>query len=416
MSPSCRSCAAPLDHVFVDLGSSPLANAYLTADELRQPEVFYPLCVYVCERCFLVQLPSAVPPDELFGQYAYLSSYSDSWVRHAAEYADRVMGRFGLDSSSKVVEVASNDGYLLQHFRERGIPVLGIDPAQNAAQVAEQKGIRTLVEFFGSSTARRLAGAGESADLLVGNNVLAHVPALVDFVAGIRELLKPHGVATLEFPHLLRLIEATEFDTIYHEHVSYLSLVAVDRVFQRNGLTIFDVEELPTHGGSLRVYASRSEGARAVEPAVGELLRRERGAGLEQLETYEAFGDRVAAVKRSLLEFLISAKNREEVVAGYGAPAKGNTLLNYCGIRTDLVEYVVDRSPLKQGRFLPGTHIPIHDPVRVAETRPDYLLILPWNLRQEIVEQMGHVREFGCRFVVPIPETTIVREHDSSRV
>ena len=405
---SCRSCDAPLARVFVDLGSSPLANAYLTADDLERPEVFYPLRVYVCERCYLVQLPSVVTPEELFSEYAYLSSYSDTWVRHAGEYVERVTDRFGLDSSSKVVEIASNDGYLLQHFRERGVPVLGIEPARNAAEVAEKKGIRTLVAFFGSATANELARAGESADLLIGNNVLAHVPALNDFVAGIRALLRPAGIATLEFPHLLVLIDATEFDTIYHEHVSYFSLVAVERVFARNGLTIFDVEELSTHGGSLRIYARRSEDARPAAPAVDELLRRERQAGLERLDAYTAFADRVANAKRSLLAFLVSAKNEGRTIVGYGAPAKGNTLLNYCGVRTDFVDYVVDRNPRKQGHFLPGTHIPIHDPDRIAETRPDYLLILPWNLQDEVVDQMSHVREFGCRFVVPIPQTTVV--------
>jgi SAM-dependent methyltransferase len=405
---SCRSCDAPLTRVFVDLGSSPLANAYLTAEDLERPEIFYPLRVYVCERCLLVQLPSVVTPEELFSEYAYLSSYSDTWVRHARDYCERISERFGLDSSSRVVEVASNDGYLLLHFQERGIPVLGIEPARNAAEVAEAKGIRTLVEFFGSATAARLAEAGEGADLLVGNNVLAHVPSLNDFVAGVHALLRPTGVATLEFPHLLELMEATEFDTIYHEHVSYLSLLAVQQVFSRNGLTIFDVEELATHGGSLRIYACRADDSRPIAPAVDELLRRERGAGLEQPEAYAAFADRVANAKRSLLRFLVSAKNDGKTIVGYGAPAKGNTLLNYCGVRTDFVDYVVDRNPRKQGRFLPGTHIPIHDPSRIAETRPDYLLILPWNLREEVMDQMSHVREFGCQFVVPIPETTVV--------
>jgi SAM-dependent methyltransferase len=405
---TCRSCGTPLTHVFVDLGCSPLANAYLTATDLQRPEAFYPLRVYVCDQCFLVQLPSVVTPEELFSDYAYLSSFSDSWVRHAADYVELVSERFGLGSTSNVVEVASNDGYLLQHFKDRGIPVLGIEPARNAAEVATAKGIRTRAEFFGSASAKALADIGESADLLIGNNVLAHVPALNDFVEGIHALLRPTGIATLEFPHLLRLMEATEFDTIYHEHVSYLSLVAVERVFSRNGLTIFDVEELSTHGGSLRIYACRADGPRAREPAVDALLQREREAGLDQLETYGAFAQRVEAAKRSLLGFLISAKNRGEAVVGYGAPAKGNTLLNYCGIRTDFIDYVVDRSPLKQGRYLPGIHIPIHDPARVAETKPDYLLILPWNLQEEVMEQMSHVREFGCRFVVPIPETTIV--------
>jgi SAM-dependent methyltransferase len=405
---TCRACDAPLASVFVDLGSSPLANAYLTSEDLERPEVHYPLRVYVCEACFLVQLPQVVTPEELFSDYAYLSSYSESWLQHCREYVEHVTGRFNLDSRRKVIEIASNDGYLLQYFKERGIPVLGIEPARNAAQVAEARGIRTRVEFFGSAVANKLAEAGERADLLIGNNVLAHVPALNDFVGGMRALLQPAGIATLEFPHLLRLIEKTEFDTIYHEHVSYLSLVSVERVFNRHGLTIFDVEELSTHGGSLRIYVCHSHQPRPLEPAVGQLLRRERDAGLEQLETYAAFADRVAAAKLSLLEFLVSAKKDGKTVVGYGAPAKGNTLLTYCGIRTDFIDYVVDRNPRKQGLFLPGTHIPIHDPARIAETRPDYLLILPWNLQEEVIDQMSPIRDFGCRFVVPIPETTVI--------
>ena len=406
--PDCRSCGAPLTCTFVDLGSSPLANAYLTADDLQGPETFYPLRVYVCEQCFLVQLPAAVTPEELFSKYAYLSSYSDSWLQHAKEYVQLITARFGFDSSSKVVEIASNDGYLLRYFKEARVPVLGIEPAKNAAEAAEAAGIRTIVRFFGLATATELEAAGEAADLIVANNVLAHVPRLNDFVSGLRALLRPDGVATLEFPHLSRLIEKTEFDTIYHEHVSYFSLLAVERVFAQNGLTIFDVEELPTHGGSLRIYACRSDEGRPVEPTVVEVGRREEKEGLHQLGTYELFSERVSAVKRSLLEFLVSAKRDGKAVVGYGAPAKGNTLLNYCGIRGDFVDYVVDRSPLKQGLFLPGTHIPIFDPARVAETRPDYLLILPWNLQDEVMAQMSHVRDFGCEFVIPIPETRVL--------
>jgi SAM-dependent methyltransferase len=404
----CRSCGAPLAHTFVDLGSSPLANSYLSADQLERPEIFYPLHVYVCERCFLVQLPSAISPEELFSDYAYLSSYSDSWRQHAKEYVGLATSRFGLDPTSRVVEIASNDGYLLQYFRDAGVPVLGVEPARNAAEAAERAGIRTIVRFFGLTTAHELAAAGESADLIVANNVLAHVPLLNDFVAGIRALLHPQGVATLEFPHLSRLIEKTEFDTIYHEHLCYFSLLAVQPVFAQNGLMIFDVEELPTHGGSLRIYACRSDAARAVEPAVEELHEREREEGLEELETFGAFAERVLAAKCSLLEFLIGAKQEGKDVVGYGAPAKGNTLLNYCGIRRDFLDYVVDRSPLKQGLFLPGTHIPIFDPGRIAETRPDYVLILPWNLQEEVLAQMSHVRDFGCRFVVPIPKTRVL--------
>ena len=355
-----------------------------------------------------MQLPAAVAPEELFSNYAYLSSYSESWLQHAKEYVQLTTARFGFDSSSKVVEIASNDGYLLRYFKDAGVPVLGIEPAQNAAEAAEAAGIRTIVRFFGLATATELEADGEAADLIVANNVLAHVPRLNDFVSGLRALLRPDGVATLEFPHLSRLIEKTEFDTIYHEHFSYFSLLAVERVFAQNGLTIFDVEELPTHGGSLRIYACRSDEARPVEPTVVEVGRREEKEGLHQLGTYELFSERVSAVKRSLLEFLVSARQDGKAVVGYGAPAKGNTLLNYCGIRRDFVDYVVDRSPLKQGLFLPGTHIPIFDPARVAETRPDYLLILPWNLQDEVMAQMSHVRDFGCEFVIPIPETRVL--------
>ncbi len=407
-SPRCRSCDAPLEHTFTDLGSSPLANAYLTERQLAEPEPFYPLHVYVCDRCFLVQLPPVTTPEDLFGEYAYFSSYSDSWVEHARRYVDDMIDRFGFDSSSKVVELASNDGYLLRHFAERGVPVLGIEPARNVAVAAQEAGIPTLVEFFGLETAKRLRTEGEAADLVVGNNVLAHVPELGDFIAGVRALLKPGGVVTMEFPHLLRLIEKVEFDTIYHEHLSYFSLIAVQRLFAEAGLTLFDVEELPTHGGSLRIYAKHGENASIpIGPRVAELRDRELDAGLDRLETYTGFDERVRSVKRNLLEFLIGARRDGKSIVGYGAPAKATTLLNYCGVRSDFVDYVVDRSPHKQGRFLPGTHLEIRDPSDVERTRPDFLLILPWNLKDEIVEQMSHVRAFGCRFVVPIPETTV---------
>jgi hypothetical protein len=406
--PRCRSCNAALGHTFVDLGSSPLANSYLTERQLDDPEPFYPLHVYVCDRCFLVQLPPVATPEDLFGEYAYFSSYSDSWVEHARRYVEYVADRYGFDSSSKVIEIASNDGYLLRHFNERGVPVLGIEPARNVAVAAQQAGIPTLVEFFGLETAERLRAEGETADLIVGNNVLAHVPELGDFTGGLRALLKPAGVVTMEFPHVLRLIEKIEFDTIYHEHHSYLSLITVERVFAEAGLTLFDVEELPTHGGSLRIYARhRENSSMPIGPRLAELRERELDAGLDRLETYTGFDERVRSVKRDLLEFLIEAKRGGNSIVGYGAAAKGNTLLNYCGIRGDFLDYVVDRSAHKQGLFLPGTHLPILDPAEISETKPDYLLILPWNLRDEIIEQMGHVREFGCRFVVPIPETTV---------
>ena len=401
----CRFCESALTRSFADLGTSPLANAYLAAEQLGRPEAFYPLHAYVCENCFLVQLPAAATPDEIFSEYAYFSSYSDSWVEHARRYVETITDRLGLGPASQVVELASNDGYLLRWFVARGIPVLGVEPAANVAAVANEQGIPTLVEFFGRRVGERLAQEGRGADLVVGNNVLAHVPDLNDFVAGIAALLKPDGVVTMEFPHLLRLIEETEFDTIYHEHFSYFSFLTVRDVFARHGLTLFDVEELPTHGGSLRIYGARDR-QETERPAA--LLEREREAGLDAPAVYEAFDERVREAKRSLLEFLIEAKRTGRTVVGYGAAAKGNTLLNYCGIRTDFLDYVVDRSPHKQGLFLPGTHIPIEAPERVAETRPDYVLILPWNLAEEITQQMAHVREWGCRFVTPVPRVRVL--------
>jgi SAM-dependent methyltransferase len=406
-APACRSCGARLEHVFADLGSSPLANSYLRAEDLARPEPFYPLTVYVCAGCFLVQLPESASPEDIFGEYAYFSSTSDSWLRHAQAYVESVSARLGLDGESRVVEIASNDGYLLQYFVERGVAVLGVEPAANVAAAAVERGIPTRVAFFGSETAAKLRDEGSAADLVLGNNVLAHVPDLNDFVAGVRILLEPEGTATFEFPHLLRLIEQTEFDTIYHEHFSYLSLLGVRPVFTRHGLDVVDVEELPTHGGSLRVYV-RHQGAEQPGERVVELLAREREAGLDRLERYAEFEQQVRAVKRDLLELLIGLRRDGAHVAGYGAAAKGNTLLNYCGIRADLLDYVVDRSPHKQGLFLPGTRLPIHRPERIAETKPDYVLILPWNLRDEIVTQMAHVRDWGGRFVVPIPTPAVL--------
>jgi len=388
---------------------SPLCESYVPADKLDDMEPFYPLHVRVCDRCFLVQLAEYVPPEEIFREYAYFSSYSDSWVEHMRRYADAIADRLGLGGSSLVVEVASNDGYLLQHFVAKGIPVLGIEPAANVARVAVEKGIPTIVEFFGEETARKLAAEGRQADLVCGANVLAQVPDPGDFARGLRVLLKPGGVVTIEFPHLVRLIAENQFDTIYHEHFSYLSLLAAERIFAAAGLTLFDVEELPTHGGSLRVYARHADDAtKPVAARVAELRRREVDAGLLRLETYAAFGERVKETKRKLLEFLIAVKRSGRTVAGYGAPGKGNTLLNYCGIRTDFLDFTVDRNTYKQGKFLPGTHIPIHHPDRIREARPDYLLILPWNLRDEIVGQLGYVREWGGRFVVPIPEVRVL--------
>ena len=387
---------------------SPLCESFLTAGQLDEMEPFYPLRVQVCERCFLVQLREYVSPSEIFTEYAYFSSYSESWLAHARAYADMATRRFGLGATSLVVELGSNDGYLLQYFVARGIPVVGVEPARNVAAVAMERGVTTLTKMFNTDTARELADKGWHADLLVGNNVLAQIPDLNDFVASMAAVLKPTGVLTMEFPHLQRLMEGRQFDTIYHEHFSYFSLVTVERVFAAHGLTIFDVEELPTHGGSLRIYACRSTpNPRPIGDAVVRLRERERAAGFERIETYTSFGERVAEVKRALLEFLIGCRNRGETVAGYGAPGKGNTLLNYCGIRTDLLDYTVDLNPYKHGKFTPGTHIPIFPPERIDETRPNYLLILPWNLREEIMQQMTKIRAWGGRFVVPIPEVTV---------
>jgi SAM-dependent methyltransferase len=396
--------------VVCDLGSSPLCESFLTADQLNQMEPFYPLRADVCERCWLVQLERHVAPEAIFTEYAYFSSYSDSWVRHARDYAEAAAERLGLGPDSLVVELASNDGYLLQHFVALGVPVLGIEPARNVAEAAEARGVPTLTRFFDQALGAELARDGRQADLIAANNVLAQVPDLNSFVAGIVRLLKPGGVVTVEFPHLRRLLEGNQFDTIYHEHFSYFSLGTARRVFARHGLVLFDVEELPTHGGSLRIWGRHADGNGVVSDRVGELLAAELAAGLETAAPYAGFGERVAQTKRKLLEFLIAAKRDGATIAGYGAPGKGNTLLNYCGIRTDFLDYTVDRNPYKHGRFTPGTHIPIFPPERLAETRPDYILILPWNLKDEIIEQLAYSREWGARFVVPIPELTVFGE------
>jgi SAM-dependent methyltransferase len=404
----CRFCAAPVTTVVCDLGMSPLCESFLAADQRNQMEPFYPLRADVCERCWLVQLESYVAPESIFTEYAYFSSYSDSWVGHARRYTGAMVDRFGLGPDSMVIELASNDGYLLQHFVERGVPVLGIEPARNVAAAAEERGVPTLTRFFGEELARELAAEGRQADLIAANNVLAQVPDLNDFVAGIKRLLKPGGVVTVEFPHLVRLLEGNQFDTIYHEHFSYFSFGTARRIFARHGITLFDVEELPTHGGSLRIYGRHTEEA---DPAPGrrveELAARETAAGMDTLAPYLGFGARVEQTKRKLLAFLIRAREDGASVAGYGAPGKGNTLLNYCGIRTDFLDYTVDRNPYKHGRFTPGTHIPIHPPERLAETRPDYILVLPWNLKDEIMAQLAYTQEWGARFVVPIPEVTV---------
>ena len=408
MPSECRFCRNLLNHTFVDLGMSPLSNAYLKLDTINKAEKFYPLHAYVCDNCFLVQLEEFETPDHIFSDYAYFSSYSETWLRHAENYTELMTQRFSLNANSQVIEIASNDGYLLQYFQKQNIPVLGIEPAANVAKVAEEKGIPSLVKFFGVSTAQELVAQGIQADLLLGNNVLAHVPDLNDFVAGMKIVLKPDGILTMEFPHVLQLILQNQFDTIYHEHFSYFSFLTVEKVFATHGLTLFDVEELPTHGGSLRIYGQHNDGKKPISDRVSLLKSKEIEAGLDQRSTYLGFGEQVKATKRHLLSFLIDIKNQGKSVVGYGAPAKGNTLLNYCGIRTDLLDYTVDRSPYKQGLFLPGTHIPIYHPDKIIETKPDYLLILPWNIKDEIIEQMSHIREWGGKFVVPIPEVEVI--------
>jgi hypothetical protein len=410
MAPAnCRFCSARLEHTLVDLGMSPLCESYVSAERLAAMEPFYPLRVWVCSRCLLVQLPEFVPPEEIFSEYAYFSSYSTAWIEHAEQYVAMITRRLSLDARSAVVELASNDGYLLQHFVRRGIPCLGIEPAANVARAAEEKGVPTLVRFFGRELGEELRAAGRPADLVIGNNVLAQVPDLNSFVAGIRALLKPTGTATLEFPDLMRLIEGNQFDTIYHEHFSYFSVLAAERIFAAAGLTLFDVEELWTHGGSLRVYLRPQEDAtRPVTARVHELREREVAAGLDHAESYARFECRVRETKRRLLGLLIALKNDGRRIAGYGAPGKGNTLLNYCGIGTDFLDFTVDRNPYKQGKYLPGTHVPIHQPERLAQEKPDYILILPWNFKDEIVAQLQYAREWGARFIVPIPEPEVI--------
>jgi len=404
----CRFCRSKLEHTFVDLGVSPLVQSFLTLEQLNQMEPFYPLQVFVCGECFLVQLKEFVAPENIFSDYLYFASYSDTWLAHAKRYTDEIVRRFAINRESFVIEIASNDGYLLQYFVEKEVPVLGIEPAVNVAAVAGQKGVPSLVKFFSSRTARELVAEDKRPDLLLGNNVLAHVPDINDFVQGMKILLKPQGVITMEFPHLMRLMEENQFDTIYHEHFSYFSFLTVEKIFAAHGLTLFDVEELTTHGGSLRIFARHAEDtSKPVGPRITELRDREEASGYARLETYTRFAEQVKETKRKLLEFFIRAKRDGKAIAAYGAAAKGNTLLNYCAIRTDFLDYTVDRSPHKQGRFLPGTHIPVYSPEQIRKTRPDYLLILPWNLKDEIIQQNAYIRDWGGRFVVPIPELTV---------
>jgi SAM-dependent methyltransferase len=404
----CRFCQAELTETFADLGMSPLSNSYLSSAELQSMERFYPLHAYVCSSCFLVQLREFETPGQIFSDYAYFSSYSDSWLRHSETYAQAMVERWHLDADGLVLEIASNDGYLLQYFRQRGIPVLGVEPAANVAKVAIEKGIPTDVAFFGEIKGRALAESGNSADLIAANNVLAHVPDINDFVRGLRLALKPNGCITVEVPHLLQLMQNNQFDTIYHEHFSYFSLGFISTLFSFHGLRVFDVEEIPTHGGSLRVFAChQDDGTKTTGKVVADICEHERKYGLLNVETYRRFSEQVVQTKCDLVEFFVGAHRSRKKVLGYGAPAKGNTLLNYCGIGPEFLPLTVDRSPHKQGRFLPGTHIPVRSPDAVAEFKPDYLLILPWNLRQEISGQMAEIRSWGGKFVVPIPQLEV---------
>jgi 2-polyprenyl-3-methyl-5-hydroxy-6-metoxy-1,4-benzoquinol methylase len=405
---SCRICASPLTCTFADLGMSPLANSYIKPEQLKAMEPYYPLHVYVCHRCLLVQLEEFESPQHIFSDYAYFSSYSTAWLEHARQYTELMIQRFGFGPQSQVVEIASNDGYLLQYFRDKNVPILGIEPASNVASVAREKGIPTKDLFFGAETARQLKDEGYAADLLLGNNVLAHVPDLLSFVEGLQILLKPTGVITLEFPHVMQLIRQRQFDTIYHEHFSYLSLFVIEKVFERFDLAVFDVEELWTHGGSLRIYGKhREDASKPVTARVADLRTAEEQAGLQELNTYTRFSEQIKEAKCDVLDFLIHIRRAGKRVAGYGAPAKGNTLLNYCGIGPELISYTVDRSPHKQGTYLPGSRIPVYSPERISTDRPDYVLILPWNLRDEISTQMASIRTWGGRFVVPIPSVEV---------
>lgn len=405
----CRFCDAPLYHTFVDLGDSPCANAYVRPEDIWKVEPFYSLHAFVCENCFLVQLPTIETAASIFTDYAYFSSFSATVLAHARQYVEQMIDRFGFSSGHQVIEIASNDGYLLQYFRQHGVPVLGIEPAANIAEVATAAGIPSLVKFFGVKTARELSVVGMRADLLIGNNVLAHVPDLNDFVGGMKIVLKERGIITMEFPHLVPLVEQHLFDTIYHEHFSYFSFCTAEKIFLQHGLVLFDVEEIAPQGGSLRIYARHEDDtSRPVEARVDALREREIAAGMTSLDYYRGFNDKVNRSKRELLTFLIAAKEENKRIAAYGAPAKGNTLLNFCGVRTDFIDYTVDVSPHKQGRLLPGTRIPIHAPDRIMESKPDYVLVLPWNIKDEIMQTMSGIREWGGKFVIPLPHVAVL--------
>lgn len=407
---TCRHCNHPLHHSFADLGVSPLANNYIEPEDVARMQRFYPLHAYVCDQCWLTQLPVHVSAEDIFSEYAYFSSFSSSWLLHVSDYADMMTKRWQLGSAHRVIELASNDGYLLQYFQKLGCQVLGIEPAANVAEIAiADKGIPTTVAFFGVDLAKKMAKAGETADVLIANNVLAHVPDINDFVAGMKIVLKPEGIITVEAPHLLQLMALNQFDTIYHEHFSYLALLSVERIFRAHGLRIFDVEELTTHGGSLRYYGCHLSHCQPESPAVEAMRKKEKAAGLDTLATYTSFGEKVRQLKYDLLSNLITLKRQGKRIVGYGAPAKGNTLLNYCGIRRDMLDYTVDRNVhKKQGRFLPGTLIPILSPDVIAEDKPDFVLILPWNIAGEIMQEMHHIRTWGGQFIVPIPQFRIL--------
>ena len=406
-SPKCRFCNSLLRHSFADLGMSPLANSFLNQSQLKNEEFFYPLHVFVCEKCLLVQLEEFETPDKIFSDYAYFSSYSETWLNHAEDYVEMMISGFKINQKSHVVEVASNDGYLLQFFKKKNIPVLGIEPAVNIAEVANNKGVPTITKFFGENTAKELSDLGKQADVLIGNNVLAHVPNLNDFVSGLRTLLKPGGVITLEFPHLLQLIRYNQFDTIYHEHFYYFSLIVVQTIFSFHKLTVFDVEELPTHGGSLRVFIKHEYEKPQIGNNVYKLIEKEKKFGLDNIVTYTRFQEKIEEIKKNIRTFFVSAKKDNKTIIGFGAPAKGNTLLNFCKIGTEFLDYVVDNSPHKQGLYLPGTHIPITNPQKIHDTKPDYVIILPWNLKEEIIDQISFIRKWGGKHVTLIPEVKI---------
>ena len=406
----CRFCNTALEHVFIDLVNSPASNSFLTADELNEPEIFYPLKVYTCHNCFLVQVDEYKKSDKIFdNKYVYFSSYSKSWLKHAKEYTEMMVRRFGLNAQSRVVELASNDGYLLQYFKSQQIPVLGIEPTANTAEVAMSKGIESIVDFFGVRLAKELAAKNIFADVLLGNNVLAHVPDIIDFVGGMKILLKKDGVITMEFPHLLQLVANNQFDTIYHEHFSYLSFTTVKAIFESLGLVMFDVEELPTHGGSLRIYAKHKEDqSKNILETVHQLLEKEEKTGITDIKYYSNFSDKALKVKINLLMFLAEQKKNGRKVAAYGAAAKGNTLLNYCGVKNDMISFVVDANPHKQDKFLPASHIPVLNESHLRSNKPDFVLILPWNLKEEIISQLEYIKEWNGKFVIPIPELQII--------